>query len=189
MQIYRFRNCLLNTAERSVIKDSQLVQLTPRTFDVLQFLIENVGKVITKDEILGHVWSGSFVEENNLPVHISKLRRSLGESPPSRFIETVQGVGYRFIAPVQDADPLMWQNLLQSNRSGGMRSSDELAFDTIAVLPLNNESSEPGLDYIADGLTESITGSLSVVPNLKVIARNTAFRYKNKAFDAKEVGQ
>ena len=115
MQIYRFRNCLLNPAERSVIKDSQLVELTPRTFDVLQFLIENVGKVITKDEILGHVWSGSFVEENNLPVHISKLRRSLGESTGRKFIETVQGVGYRFIAPVEDADLLMWQNRLRNS--------------------------------------------------------------------------
>jgi DNA-binding winged helix-turn-helix (wHTH) protein len=57
----------------------------------LQYLIENAGKVVTKDELLGRVWNGSFVEESNLPVHISKLRRLLGESLDRRFIETVQG--------------------------------------------------------------------------------------------------
>src|SRR5688572_245842 len=100
MPIYGFRNCLLHTAERAVLRGSVLVELTPRTFDVLQYLIENPSKHVTKDEILGHVWNGSFVEENNLPVHISKLRRSLGETPSTRFVETVQGVGYRFVAPV-----------------------------------------------------------------------------------------
>src|SRR5688572_2252656 len=101
MQVYKFRNCLLNTVERSVVKENQHVELTPRTFDVLQFLIEHTGKIVTKDELLGQVWNGSFVEESNLPVHISKLRRSLGETRENRFIETVQGIGYRFIAPVQ----------------------------------------------------------------------------------------
>src|SRR5688572_13721153 len=174
MQIYRFRNCLLNTAERSVIKDSQLVQLTPRTFDVLQFLIENVGKVITKDEILGHVWSGSFVEENNLPVHISKLRRSLGESPPSRFIETVQGVGYRFIAPVHMSDEAEWNAVTAANRSLPLSSSTLISDShSIAVLPIQNESSDPNFEYLADGLTESLINSLSLVPAIRVIARNT----------------
>ena len=74
MQVFKFRNCLLNTVERSVIKDHEHVDLTTKTFDVLQYLIENAGRIVSKDEILGHVWNGDFVEESNLPVHISKLR-------------------------------------------------------------------------------------------------------------------
>ena len=54
MHVYRFRNCLLNTLERSVIKEDQYVELTTRTFDVLQFLIERAGHVVTKDELLGN---------------------------------------------------------------------------------------------------------------------------------------
>ncbi|MEP7075503.1 MAG: winged helix-turn-helix domain-containing protein [Acidobacteriota bacterium] len=100
MQIYRFRDCLLNTLERRVIKNGEFIDLTPRTFDVLQMLVERPGEIITKDEILGRVWHGSFVEEGNLPVHISKLRRALGETRSERFIEAVQGSGYRFIAPI-----------------------------------------------------------------------------------------
>src|SRR5688500_14206863 len=99
MQVYKFRNCLLNTVERAVIRERQYLELTTRTFDLLQFLIENAGNIVTKDEILGHVWNGNFVEESNLPVHVSKLRKLLGESKAERYIETVQGVGYRFITP------------------------------------------------------------------------------------------
>ena len=57
MHVYKFRNCLLNTAERSVIKDRQHLELTTKTFDVLQYLIENAGKVVSKDELLGNVWN------------------------------------------------------------------------------------------------------------------------------------
>ena len=69
MQIYSFRNCLLNTVERRVMRHGQLLDLTPRTFDVLQLLVERSGEIVTKDEMLGKVWDGSFVEEANLPVH------------------------------------------------------------------------------------------------------------------------
>jgi TolB-like protein/tetratricopeptide (TPR) repeat protein len=190
MHVYKFRNCLLNTAERSVIRDRQSLELTPKTFDVLQYLIENVGKVVTKDEILGNVWNGSFVEESNLPVHISKLRRSLGETKDKRFIETIQGSGYRFVAPVQSVSNDAWQSSLRGlDRPKANGRSNKLTFDSIAVLPLGNDSGNPDFDYVVDGLTESITNSLSLIPELKVIARNTAFRYKNKDVDAKEVGE
>ncbi len=59
-------------------------------------LVERSGEVVTKDELLGKVWNGSFVEEGNLPVQVGKLRRLLGENPTDRYIETVAGIGYRF---------------------------------------------------------------------------------------------
>lgn len=101
MKIYTFGNCQLNTFERSLFKDGKRVDLTPRTFDVLQLLVENAGEVVTKDQILGKVWDGSFVEEGNLPVHISKLRRALNENSSERYIETVVSTGYRFILTVE----------------------------------------------------------------------------------------
>ena len=79
MNVYKFRDCLLNTLERSVIRDNNHLELTTKTFDVLQFLIENAGKVVTKDEILGKVWNGSFVEESNLTFTVSLLRKALGD--------------------------------------------------------------------------------------------------------------
>src|SRR5215203_6420261 len=136
MQVYKFRDCLLHTAERSVIKERQHLDLTTKTFDVLQYLIENAGKVVSKDEILGNVWNGNFVEESNLPVHISKLRKSLHEANDRRFIETVQGVGYRFVAPLQTVDEDEWQ--AASDSSSGSSSDAGIASSNvhpIAVLP------------------------------------------------------
>lgn len=190
MKIYKFRNCYLNTLERRVVRDGKFLELTPRTFDVLQMLVENCGEIVTKDEILGKVWGGSFVEEGNLPVHISKLRRLLDESKTERFIETVQGTGYRFVSPVQTTGEDEWQKHVSGN--GHSRLSEtarDLALGSIAVLPLQNESDNPEIDYLADGLTESLINSLSQISNLRVIARNTVFRYKNKDADAIEVGE
>ena len=188
MPVFKFRNCLLNTVERSVIKDREYVEFTTRTFDVLQYLIENAGKIVSKDEILGNVWNGSFVEESNLPVHISKLRRALGETRDTRFIETVQGVGYRFVTPVEVVDEKIWQNRLYVAKQVSSNYS-HLFCDSIAVLPLEDQCENLGLDYIADGLTESFINKLALIPDLKVIARNTVFRYKNKEADAKDVGE
>ena len=188
MHVYKFRNCFLNTLERSVIRDDQCLELTTRTFDVLQFLIENAGKVVTKDELLGNVWNGSFVEESNLPVHISRLRRSLGESKYNRFIETVQGSGYRFVAPVVEASNDDWH--LASSASGtftgGARPVDA-AVHSLAVLPIRGENDGRD-DYLTDGLTENLIDELSRIPSLRVIARTSVFRYKDKDVDIKEVG-
>lgn len=101
MKIYTFRNCVLNAFERSVFKDGVHVALTPKTFDVLQLLVERSGEIVSKDEILNMVWRGNLVEESNLAVHIAKLRRSLGEPHAGRIIETVHGIGYRFVAPIR----------------------------------------------------------------------------------------
>lgn len=190
MKIFKFRNCYLNPAERRVLKDGNYLDLTTKSFDILKLLIENGGETVTKDEILGQVWNGSFVEEGNLAVHISKLRRLLDETKNQPFIETVQGSGYRFVAPVQEVNPTDWEKISASvaplPQNKGPR---EWIFDSIAVLPLQNESQDPEIEYLADGLTESFINSLSHFSNLKVIARNTVFRYKNKNADAKQVGE
>ncbi len=149
------------------------------------------GEIVGKDEILEKVWNGSFVEEGNLPVHVSKLRRLLDETRSEPFIETVQGSGYRFISPVQTLGEDEWQKHLpeKSHSPQAAKAAEKFVFDSIAVLPLENESRNEEIEYLADGLTESFINSLSRASNLKVIARNTVFRYKNKRANAKEVGE
>src|SRR5687767_13554969 len=191
MQIYRFRDCLLNTAERSLFKENQYVELTTRTFDVLQYLVENSGRIVTKDELLGSVWNGNFVEESNLPVHISKLRKVLREKKTERYIETVQTVGYRFLSPVSRATNEEWRKgSAPSARELGQTETPpaSLPSHSVAVLPLRNETGDPSNDYITDGLTESLINSLSVVQGLCAIARDTVFRYKSIDVDVKELG-
>jgi DNA-binding winged helix-turn-helix (wHTH) protein/tetratricopeptide (TPR) repeat protein len=104
MKIYKFRDCYLNTIERQVTKNGEVLRLTPKTFDVLHLLVEKCGEIVTKDELLGKVWNGNFVEEGNLAVHISRLRDQLGQTKIERYIETVPGAGYRFVSSVELAD-------------------------------------------------------------------------------------
>ena len=82
----------LDTAHRRLMREGEQVVLNPKAFDLLVFLAENRGRVVTKDEILDGVWDGQFVEEANLTVQMSTLRKALGEKKNSpQFLVTVPG--------------------------------------------------------------------------------------------------
>ncbi len=102
--IYQFGNFSLDAAERLLFDGNDTISLTPKAFETLLLLIENGGHVLSKEEIMERVWADSFVEENNLAQNISILRKALGETADTKFIETVSKRGYRFIAPVQVID-------------------------------------------------------------------------------------
>jgi TolB-like protein/Tfp pilus assembly protein PilF len=145
-------------------------------FDILRILVENSGRLVTKDELIKQVWVNQFVEENNLTVRISVLRKTLGENDGQRFIETVSGYGYRFASRVQEI----------SNHRFKARDS---TFSSLAVLPLINENSLQRLNYLCDGITESLINSLSQLSALKVMSRSAVFRYKGKDLDPLAVGK
>src|ERR1700758_4817885 len=90
--IYRFGRFKLSPATRHLLTDNQPVPLGARAFDVLLALIERRERLVTKNELLDLVWPGLVVEENNLQVQISALRKLLGQDA----IATVPGLGYRF---------------------------------------------------------------------------------------------
>jgi DNA-binding winged helix-turn-helix (wHTH) protein/TolB-like protein/Tfp pilus assembly protein PilF len=96
---YEFGRFRLKTAERVLLREGELVPLTPKVFDILVTLVENGGQVVAKDDLMKRVWPNTFVEEGNLTQNISLLRKALGESPGGvQFIETVPRRGYRFVA-------------------------------------------------------------------------------------------
>jgi DNA-binding winged helix-turn-helix (wHTH) protein/tetratricopeptide (TPR) repeat protein len=99
--IWRFGSFELDPEHRSLTRDGQVVALTPKAFDVLVLLVARHGRLVAKDEMLKTLWPDSFVEEGNLSVHVSMLRKRLGESTEDhRFIVTVPGRGYQFVAEV-----------------------------------------------------------------------------------------
>jgi TolB-like protein/DNA-binding winged helix-turn-helix (wHTH) protein/rhodanese-related sulfurtransferase len=102
----RFGRFLLEPARRLLSIDNQPVQLSSRAFDILALLAENRHRIVSKDEIFATVWRGVAVEDNNLAVQMSALRRALGEPPGDpKIILTIPGRGYRFIAPIADPEP------------------------------------------------------------------------------------
>ncbi len=101
-RVYRFAEFRLHADEHLLLRGEERVFLSPRNFNLLVKLVENAGRLLTKETLVNEVWEGSFVEEGNLNRTISNLRKALGEKPnENRFIETIPRVGYRFVAPVE----------------------------------------------------------------------------------------
>lgn len=189
MQIFKFGNIYLNTQSRQVLKNGKPVVLTPKTFDVLLYLVENHGRIVSKDELLNKVWNGHVVEESNLAVQISKLRNLLASGKTEPLIETIPGSGYRFVAIVRKADIKDWEKHSNPNNFQNNLKPKQKFSDSIAVLPLNNEDGDEEIEYLADGLTESLINNLANIPKLKVTARNSVFKYKNTNIGTQEIGE
>lgn len=118
LAIYEFNNFRLDAAERQLLRDGKPVTLPSKAFDLLLALVENNNRLVAKDELFSHVWHNQIVEESNLTVHISALRKALGETKNNpRFIETVPGYGYRFVGDMQNTDLSLTQSQTRTNGS------------------------------------------------------------------------
>jgi adenylate cyclase len=156
------------------------ISIGPRALDVLGVLVEHSGDLVSKEEIMAAVWRRTVVENANLTVQISALRRVLdhGRSDGS-CIQTVAARGYRFTAAVTAAH--------SSRLPGGpARPPPRLS---IVVLPFTNLGNDPEQQYFADGLVDDLTTDLSRIDDMFVISRNSAFTYKGRAVTAKQIGR
>jgi pimeloyl-ACP methyl ester carboxylesterase/DNA-binding winged helix-turn-helix (wHTH) protein len=103
---YRFGPFQLDARERRLSRGADAIPLRLKVFDTLRVLVENAGRLVTKQELLDTVWPDTTVEENNLNHNVSVLRKALGEKATGQqYIETVPRVGYRFVAAVESAEP------------------------------------------------------------------------------------
>ncbi len=103
---YQFGPFHLDVRERRLSRDGEAIPLRLKVFDTLVALVQNAGRLVTKQELLDTVWPETTVEENNLNHNVSVLRKALGEKATGQqYIETVPRVGYRFAAPVDAAVP------------------------------------------------------------------------------------
>ena len=99
--MYEFGPFRLDPAERLLLRNGQTVPLAPKAFDTLLLLVENSGHLLTKDELMKHLWPETFVEEVNLAQNISAIRRALDDkNGGAHYIETVAKGGYRFVGQV-----------------------------------------------------------------------------------------
>ena len=155
------------------------VKLGSRALDILCVLAVARGEIVSKNQLLDRVWPGLVVEENNLAVHISALRRELADGMDGQsLLVTVPGRGYRLIGLNEPATaqatpaPLQWEGIPGAS---------------IAVLPFENLSTDSRQEYFADGVVEDIITGLARINWLSVIARNSTFTYKGKATDINQV--
>jgi DNA-binding winged helix-turn-helix (wHTH) protein/TolB-like protein/Flp pilus assembly protein TadD len=104
LQKYRFGPFLLDPSEGKLLRDGQVITLTPKAFEALVLLVQRQGRLIVKEELISLLWPDTFVEEANLAHHIWRLRKALDDTKDdARYIETVPKRGYRFVARVEQA--------------------------------------------------------------------------------------
>lgn len=185
-EAFTFGPFRLSPGRRELLARGQPIALGARAFDLLLALVRRNGLLVSKDDLLAEVWPGTTVEENNIQVQISALRKVLGSDPDaSRYLVTIPGRGYRFAAPIQrsmGARPTI---------DTSIRSDPSLSLPdkpSIAVLPFDNMSDDPKQKYFADGMAEEIITALSHCSGLFVIARNSSFTYKGRAVDVRQIG-
>src|SRR3989454_1590344 len=132
---YEFGRFRLDASERVLLRDQDLVPLTPKVFEILLALVEQGGYIVEKDDLMRKVWPDTFVEEGNLTQNVSLLRKALGEKPSGpRFIETIARRGYRFVATVSETRDA------ETRRSATVTMA---ATSTGATQPATLESSVP----------------------------------------------
>jgi eukaryotic-like serine/threonine-protein kinase len=100
--IWEFGSFRLDTSQRLLFRQRELVALSRKATEILALLIEHHGQLVEKEEIMRRVWPDAFVEESNLAVHISQLRKTLGDEDGYR-IDTIPRRGYRFVGSVREA--------------------------------------------------------------------------------------
>ena len=187
--IYEFGPYRLNLALLRLTREEERVALTPKAAEILALLITNAGQLVEKDFLLKEVWPDTFVEESNLAQNIFLLRKALGdEREGPKYIETVTRRGYRFIASVKiyAADESEGDDAESTRDANG----DAIPQRTIiAVLPFVNATGDPDVEYLSEGLTDSIINNLARVSQLRVMSRSAVFRRRKDVFDPQVVGR
>jgi TolB-like protein len=168
---------------REVLADGRPIELGGRAYDVLMTLIEANGAVVSKDELINRAWPGRIIEEGNLRAQIRALRMALADRD---LIRTVAGRGYQLTAEVRSRGRRGQAPIEQKVMDAGPAVAPRLS---IVVLPFINLSDDREQQYFADGITEDLTTDLSRLADMSIISRNTAFTYRNRPSDTKQIGR
>ncbi|AZO41286.1 transcriptional regulator [Mesorhizobium sp. M7D.F.Ca.US.005.01.1.1] len=181
---YLFEDFALDGDRRELRRGNDLISIEPQVFDLLQYLIRNRERVVSKDDLIDAVWQGRIVSDATLASRINAARNALHDSgEEQRLIRTILRRGLRFVGTVREETGAI-ASVEQPKPGLGIP-----ARPSIAVLSFVNLSGDPEQDYFADGMVEDIITGLSRIRWLFVIARNSSFTYKGRAVDVKQVGR
>jgi DNA-binding winged helix-turn-helix (wHTH) protein/TolB-like protein len=188
---YRFASFQLDANTRRLVHQGKVVHLAPRDFALLEFLLENTGRVLDRETILKTVWHDRTVEDGNLTQSISVLRHILSADPLAvDSIETIPKRGYRFTLPVKRTE-----RILPSPRDRRLRilrwvvafaigiaavvtsywlgfsgwPEGYLAIHRLGILPMQNQSGAAHLDYPCETVADDLAIVLSAIPKLEIV--------------------
>ncbi|MFB0940275.1 MAG: winged helix-turn-helix domain-containing protein, partial [Paracoccaceae bacterium] len=152
--------------------DGEDVPIGARAFDVLAHLDTHSDRVVSKAELLDAVWPDLTVEESNLSVQVSTLRKLLGKET----IKTVPGIGYRLT--------------FHGSTGAALPAGPQVPTKpSLVVLPFANLTGSTDREYLMDGMVQEITNALSRVSGIFVISSTSSLAYKGRSVDLSEVGR
>ena len=205
--LYLFEDCALDTDRRELRCGAAEVAVEPQVFDLLEYLIRNRERVVSKDDLIASIWHGRIVSESTLTTRITAARNAIGDSGvEQRLIKTLPRKGIRFVGTVHEKRNLAAtvratsgtvvepEHTIRAIHVAEDSDQSESTFSlgegpSIAVLPFTNMSGDPEHEYFADGMAEELITALSRCKWLMVIARNSSFSYKGKSVDVRQIGR
>lgn len=179
---YFFEEFSFDTARRELRRRTEVIAVAPKVFDLLNYLIENRERVVSKHDLIGAIWEGRIVSEAAMTTRLNAARRAIGDSgDQQRLIKTFPRKGVRFVGAIHET----------SESAGVLAASSSLkpSSASLVVLPFTDLGPDREQEYFVDGVTESLTTDLSRLTGIVVIGRNTAFTYKGRHVDLKQVGR
>lgn len=160
---YRFGACRVDPRRREIRIDGEHVEVQPKVFDLLLFLIENRDRAVSKDELQDRIWPHTIVTETSLTRCVMKARRAVRDDPRQpQIIKTVRGHGYRFVADLAD-------------EKGPVSARPRSARPSVAILPFADMSRAGDQQYFCDGMAEELINALSRLDGLDVAGRSSTF--------------
>jgi TolB-like protein len=192
---FLFSDHTLDTDRRELRRGDALISIEPQVFDLLLYLVQNGGRVVSKSDLFASVWRGRMVSDLTIASRLNAARKAIGDTgSEQRLIRTFPRRGVRFVGEVQ-TEPAKDQSPdaaalppaePQRHSSLALPPTDRPA---IAVLPFVNLSGEQEQEYFSDGISEDIITALSKLRWFFIIARNSSFMYKGKSVPMKQVAE
>jgi DNA-binding winged helix-turn-helix (wHTH) protein len=177
--LYEFDRFQVDPEEHLLLREGRPVHLTTKAFETLLVLIRSSGHLIKKSELLSAVWAHSFVEEGNLAVAISMLRKALGDDGNEhKYIQTVTRRGYRFVVDVHE---VVEPEPEPTAPFAPIRS--------LAVLPFRSMNSDAAHEYLRLGLTDAIITKLASTGQIIVRPTSAMLKYVDPPADPLAVGR
>jgi TolB-like protein/Tfp pilus assembly protein PilF len=186
---YRFDQFELDTEHFILRTKAGGVHIEPLVFDLLSFLVERAGQIVTREAVIEHVWKGRFVSDATVASCIKSARKALGDSGESQtYLRTIRGRGFQFAAPVEAISVGLAATGRDRDQARGQSepaatTSNVLSPPRIAVLPLFPLTQDPQLRLLGDALAQEVILELSRLHWLFVIARGSSFKFRGQEID------
>ena len=179
---YQFDEFQLDAPRRRLLRGGVPITLNPKAFDMLLVLVRNCGKLLSKDDLFEMVWQNQIVEESNLTVNMSQIRKALGERASNpRFIITISGQGYRFLANLREVfDEDAEDAIIVHEHTRAEIVIEEIEtkndFQTLAVLPFKAHGKAEN-EYLGLGMADALITKLSGLRQLRVRPTSAVMKY------------